>query len=207
VKLGPKIRDLRQRRGLTVQQLADASDLSKGFISQVENSRTTPSLATLQSIASALQTSVAYLVVEEERVPYVVRASERRHLEVEGDAWRVELLSTQPRRNLDLVLAELPPGVAAGDAAHVHHGEECVFVIEGKVRLSHGDEVHELDTGDTCQFDGRVPHIMENSGPGTARLLIAMAPAAFESPAPVHVGARPAQGAAHGAPRREPSRA
>jgi transcriptional regulator with XRE-family HTH domain len=54
MQLGRKIRDLRLRRGLTVQQLAEATGLSKGFISQVENSRTSPSLATLQDLARAL---------------------------------------------------------------------------------------------------------------------------------------------------------
>ena len=74
MQLGKKIRDLRFRRGMTVQQLAEATGLSKGFISQVENSRTSPSLATLQDLARSLETSVAYLVVEEEQVPHVVRA-------------------------------------------------------------------------------------------------------------------------------------
>jgi transcriptional regulator with XRE-family HTH domain len=64
--LGQKIRDLRLRRGLTVQKLAEASGLSKGFVSQVENGRTSPSLATLYDIARSLETSVASLVVEEE---------------------------------------------------------------------------------------------------------------------------------------------
>lgn len=66
MQLGQKIRDLRLRRGLTVQKLAEASGLSKGFVSQVENGRTSPSLATLYDIARSLETSVASLVVEEE---------------------------------------------------------------------------------------------------------------------------------------------
>src|SRR5258705_9980326 len=98
MQLGKKIRDLRLRRGLTVQQLAEATGLSKGFISQVENNRTSPSLATLQDLARALETSVAYLVVEEEQVPFVVRASDRPRLHVGGNTSRVEVLSAQPKR-------------------------------------------------------------------------------------------------------------
>ena len=59
MQLGKKIRDLRLRRGMTVQQLAEASGLSKGFISQVENSRTSPSLATLQDLARSLDRAIA----------------------------------------------------------------------------------------------------------------------------------------------------
>ena len=180
MQLGRKIRDLRLRRGLTVQQLAEASGLSKGFISQVENDRTSPSLATLRDLAVALETSVAYLVVEEDQVPHVVRKAERPRVQVGGNTSRVEVLSAQPKRNLELLMAELPPGLNAGDKRHYHHGEEIVVVLEGRVRLTCGNQVLVLETGDSCHYDGRVPHAVENCGSGTARLLIAMPPAAFE---------------------------
>jgi transcriptional regulator with XRE-family HTH domain len=178
--LGRKIRDLRLRRGFTVQQLATASGLSKGFISQVENGRTSPSLATLRDLASALKTSVAYLVVEEEQVPHVVRARERPRLHVGGNTSKVEVLSAQPKRNLDLIMAELPPGMPAGDKRHYHHGEECLLVLEGRVSVACADHRLVLEAGDSCHIDGRVPHAVENCGPVVARVLIAMTPAAFE---------------------------
>ncbi len=178
--LGRKIRDLRLRRGLTVQQLAAASRLSKGFISQVENGRTSPSLATLRDLALALQTSVAYLVVEEEQSPHVVRAQERPRVHVGGNTSKVEVLSAQPKRNLEMMLAELPPGMPAGDKRHYHHGEECMLCLEGRVSVVYGDHRLVLETGDSCHYDGRLPHAVENCGPGIARVLIAITPAAFE---------------------------
>jgi transcriptional regulator with XRE-family HTH domain len=178
--LGRKIRDLRLRRGLTVQQLAASSGLSKGFISQVENGRTSPSLATLRDLARALKTSVAYLVVEEEQIPHVVRAQERPRVHVGGNTSKVELLSAQPKRNLELLLAELPPGMSAGDKRHYHHGEECLLCLDGRVSVVCGDHRLVLEAGDSCHWDGRLPHAIENCGPGIARVLIAMTPAAFE---------------------------
>jgi transcriptional regulator with XRE-family HTH domain len=186
MQLGKKIRDLRLRRGLTVQQLADASGLSKGFISQVENHRTSPSLATLSMLARTLETSVAYLVVEEEQVPYVVRAYDRPHIKVGGNTSQVELLSAVPKRNLELVLAELPPGLSAGHKRHFHHGEEIVMCLEGRLRLTCGYHVILLEQGDSCHYDGRVPHAVENAGETVARVLIAMTPAAFEPLIRVH---------------------
>ena len=180
MQLGKKIRDLRLRRGLTVQQLAEATGLSKGFISQVENSRTSPSLATLQDLARSLETSVAYLVVEEEQVPHVVRACDRPRLQVGGNTSRVEVLSALPKRNLELIVAELPPGQTAGDKRHYHHGEEVVLCLEGRVSLTCGEHVIVLETGDSCHYDGRVPHAAENLGTTMARVIIAMTPAAFE---------------------------
>ena len=180
MQLGSKIRDLRLRRKLTVQQLARASGLSKGFISQIENEHASPSLATLRSLARTLQISVAYLVVEEEPAPCVVRAGERSRVHVGGNTSRVEVLSAQPKRNLELLLAELPPGLTAGDKRHFHHGEECLLCLEGRLRLAFGPHEVVLEPGDSCHYDGRVPHAVENCGATTARLLIAMTPAAFE---------------------------
>jgi len=196
VQLGKKVRDLRLRRGLTVQQLAVASDLSKGFISQVENERTSPSLATLLDLARALETSVAYLVVEEDQVPFVVRSKDRRRLSPGGDAPAFEVLSASPKRNLELLIVELPAGVPAGEARHCHHGEECVLCMDGRLTLRFEARTLVLETGDSCHFDGRVPHAFENAGTTTARVLIAITPAAFDPAARV-AGAR--NGAAHGA--------
>lgn len=178
--LGPKIRDLRLRKGMTVQQLADASGLSKGFISQVENGHTRPSLSTLQGLAESLSTSVAYLVVSAETAPHVVRRAERRKVSVRGNTSKVEILSAQPPRNLELAIAELPPGLSAEGKLHFHHVEECILCLEGRLKLTYGEHVVVLEEGDACHFDGRSPHAVENVGDRTARVLIAVTPAAFE---------------------------
>jgi len=180
MQLGKKIRDLRFRRGLTVQQLAEASSLSKGFISQVENDRTSPSLATLRDLARALDTSVAYLVVEDDQVPYVVRGSDRPRIHQTGNPARLEVLSAQPRRNLELLMAEIPPGSSAGNGRHFPQGEECVVCLEGRVTVTCGQHRMVLDTGDSCHYDGGAPHAIENTGTSNARVIIAITPVAFE---------------------------
>jgi transcriptional regulator with XRE-family HTH domain len=178
MQLGRKIRDLRLRRGLTVQQLAEATGLSKGFVSQVENGRTSPSLATLHDLARSLETSMAYLVVEEDQAPYVVRRAERPNMSVNGNGSRVEVMSAQPRRSLELLHAELPPGTKMSDKRQFHHGEEVVLCVEGRVSLTCGEHVVILEAGDSCHYDGRVPHSLENAGDVPARLFIALTPAA-----------------------------
>jgi transcriptional regulator with XRE-family HTH domain len=209
MQLGRKIRDLRLRRGLTVERLARATSLSKGFISQLENGRTSPSLATLRNLARALEISVAYLVVEEEQTPFVVRAGERPRVPIGGNTSRVEMLSAVPRRNLDLMMAELPPRRSAGGKRHYHHAEEVVVCLEGTVALTYGDQRIVLEAGDSCHFDGRVPHAAENCGEGTARVLIAVSPASVEpvirdvAPAGRAAGSR-AGGAARALTRRIP---
>jgi mannose-6-phosphate isomerase-like protein (cupin superfamily) len=165
---------------MTVQQLAHASGLSKGFISQVENDRTSPSLATLRDLARALDTSVAYLVVEDDHMPYVVRHSQRPRVHLNGNGSQVEVLSAQPRRNLELLMAEIPPGGSAGKEARAYDGEQCIVCLEGRVSVTCGEHRLVLEVGDSCHYDARAPHQMENPGQTNARVLIASTPAAFE---------------------------
>jgi transcriptional regulator with XRE-family HTH domain len=181
MQLGKKIRSLRFRRGLTVQQLAEASNLSKGFISQVENDRTSPSLATLRDLARALDTSVAYLVVEDEQAPYVVREFARPKIQREGSAARVEVLSAQPRRALEVLMAELPPGASSGPGREFPSGEQCIVCLEGQVAVNCGEHRVVLDAGDACHHDGHLPYTVENSGGVPARAMISIAPHAYDS--------------------------
>jgi transcriptional regulator with XRE-family HTH domain len=180
MQLGRKIRDLRLRHGLTVHQLATASGLSKGFISQLENGITSPSLASLAGLAEVLDTSVAYLVTPDSEAMHVVRKDERRRIQVGGNSGRVEVLTPATVRNLDVVMAELPPGLTAGDKKHYHQGEEFLVCLEGRIRVTCSGQIAELETGDSAHFDGRAPHAVENIGEHTARLLIVVTPAAFE---------------------------
>ena len=69
---------------------------------------------------------------------------------------------------------------SAGDKRHYHHGEECVVCLAGRVRLTCGSQVVILEEGDSCHYDGRVPHAVENAGDTLARVLLAMTPASFE---------------------------
>ena len=181
MKLGRKIRDLRLRRGLTVLQLASASGLSKGFISQLENDVAAPSLQSLDELARALGTSVAYLVAADSPGMSVVRRGERRKVRLAGDAGLGECLTPATERNLDVVMAELPPGLSVGEARHCHHGEQCLVCLEGRVRVTCAGMVTELEPGDAAHFDGRTPHALENPGDRVARLLIVITPAAYES--------------------------
>ena len=186
MQLGKRIRGLRFRRGLTVQQLAEASGLSKGFISQVENDRTSPSLATLRDLARALETSIAFLVVEDDQKPHVVRERERPRFHFGAGGSSVEILSAQPKRNIELLMADLPPGASTGGDRPYEQGEVCVMCVTGQIRFVTGDHAVTLEVGDSCHYDGRAPHTLENCGPTAARVLIAATPANLESSVTVH---------------------
>ena len=166
---------LRHRRGMTVEA-ARRRERPQGLISQVENSRTSPSLATLNDSRRLLQTPVAYLVVEEEGAVRHPRNERKR-----GGSAEKRRGSRAPAQQSasELLQAECSRTVA-GDKLHYHHGEEIVLCLEGRVQLTCGQHTVILEAGDSCHYDGRVPHAVENAGDVVARVLIAITPAAFE---------------------------
>ncbi|HWP34373.1 MAG TPA: XRE family transcriptional regulator, partial [Thermodesulfobacteriota bacterium] len=182
MKLGRKIRSVRLGKGITIQDIARRTGLSKGFLSQVENDKTSPSLGTLERIAEALSIPLTYLLLEEHRAPVLIRRGERQVLIDEASQGRLEYLSPLTGRSLQLVLVELPAGRAAGDRRHQHEGEEACWVLAGSVRVSQGELALTLHEGDAFFWDGSVPHVIENPGPQAARLLLAMSP-----PAPLRI--------------------
>lgn len=185
MKLGRKIKRVRTGKGITIQDIAERSGLSKGFLSQVENDKTSPSLNTLERIADALETPLTYLLLGERQQPTLVRRGERQVLIDEASQGRVEYLSPISGRSLQLVVVELPAGCAVGGDTHAHEGEEACWVLSGSVRVRQGEHGAVLGEGDAYQWDASAPHVIENPGPAPARLLVAMTPPAAMRVVPV----------------------
>ncbi|MGE5674710.1 MAG: cupin domain-containing protein [Mycobacterium leprae] len=168
--LGARIRQTRTQKGITLQELADKSGLSKGFICQLENDKASPSLQALEKLAGSLGVSLAYLFLTPEETIHVVRRTERQEYHIGPDGTLVQLLSG-PRRNLTMVVIELPVGTSSGGDNHLHDGEECHLVLEGILRYSQGDESAVLQSGDSAHWNGFIPHRIENCGQTPARIL------------------------------------
>ncbi len=181
--IGSRLREARQQRGMTIQELASVTNLSKGFLSQVENDKASPSLDTLERIAQAVDVPLAYILLPNERRMHVLRAADRPAYRYGEAGLRVEVLSPLPQRGLAVQQVELPPGAASGDTDHFHAGEECHIVLSGTVRAEQGNESVMLHAGDSLYWDGSIPHRVVNTGTEPARLMIALAaPAHFAPP-------------------------
>jgi transcriptional regulator with XRE-family HTH domain len=179
MNLGKRIQDLRRRRGLTTGELAARVQVTSGFISQLEHSKTDPSLQTLQRVAAALQVPLSYLLLDDESRPQVIRRGERNVIHVGNGGLCASILSPLPSRNLELVLLELPPGGVPWAKLEFHDGHECHLVVKGKVRACYGDESYLLDEGDSIFWDGTAPHRLENVGDEEAQIVMALTPPAF----------------------------
>ena len=170
-KVGARVRSLRRERGLTIEQLAAATGLTKGFISQLERDRTAPSLSSIARICDALGVS---LTPSSSRSPprhSSAATSARRstpHFPSEN-----HLLSSRDEVRFQAIESVLAPGAGAGDELSSLPGEmEFVYVLGGTLQLQVGDETHVLGEGDAFTYPLSKPHTWRNgSDTESARVL------------------------------------
>ena len=180
LQLGPRIRSLRQARQVTLRELAERAGVTESFLSQVEREVTSPSIASVQRIARALDLGIAELFVEEPPLGRVVRRGDRRRIVYNGLNAVDEFLTAGRDGRLQVILTTLEPGGGTGDEAYVHESdEEVVIVLEGRLELWVGDEVHLLGDGDAITYSSRQPHRNRNPGPGRAVIRFCATPPSY----------------------------
>lgn len=169
--IGSKIRSIRNRKKITIAQICEATGLSKGFISNVENNNTSPSISTLQTIATFLKVPLPYLLLEKDEQMKVIRKNERTVSTAQEKDLKVEHLAS--RGGLSIRIVELPPGASTGEK-NAHEGEECHLVLKGKILAEQGEDSYILEEGDTFSWCASAPHFVKNIGSEFAQVLIAV---------------------------------
>jgi len=177
MQIGQRIRALRERRKLTIADLAKRTGYTPGFISQVENDQTNLSINSLLKMAQALGASVNAFFDEPKAQHRVVRKEMRGQIVFPQRGMTEHLLSPTLKGKMQMILSELEPGGTTGPEPYTHDSdEECGFVIEGQIRVWVGGESYELSQGDTITFESRIPHRWECTGRKRAIVLWTMTP-------------------------------
>ncbi len=178
MEIGRKIRDLRILNGLTQEELADRSELSKGFISQLENDVTSPSIATLEDILQCLGTSLQAFFASAEN-PQQVVFGEEDYFEKIDDAYhnKTEWIIPNAQKNamepIRLTLA--PGGKTYPDTPH--EGEEFGYVLAGEISLVVGSQTYQARAGEAFYFTpDRTHYITSKKG---AEILWVSTPPSF----------------------------
>ncbi len=173
--LGRKLKNVRERRGLTLRQVAAAAGISESMVSQIEHDRVSPSVDTLLALADTLEVNLDYLFQDIRSGPRVaiVRKAERASRELRGVRYEQLTAMTDPteRHAIEAVIVEIPPGRERGNREHGHPGNELGVVLQGQGILEHGRETYELGEGDSVSFASRTPHTLRNTGAGVLRTL------------------------------------
>lgn len=177
--IGERIRSRRNELGMSLRGLADRVDLTASFLSQIERDLADPSIKSLRRIADALDVPMLYFLVEEESASPVVRKNERRKLFLPRTKATFELLTPDLNRKMELFISRVNPGQP--NVAHrlTRPTEECLFVMEGQLRIQLDDVAYDLDAGDSIYFEGQRLRGMIATGNEQVVFLSALTPAIF----------------------------
>jgi len=143
VRVGERIKELRERKGLSLKEVADLTGFSTALLSQMENHLVSPSLGTIVKLARALSVKVGDFLGETEGEPFtIVRKDERkmvsRFASKEGVkyGYSYESLGFDKKdRHMEPFIVKLEPATVKAAKTSVHEGEEFIFVLEGEMEV------------------------------------------------------------------------
>lgn len=178
--LGNQVRKLRNKRSLTLQDLAGLTGLSKPNLSQIENNLVTPPIATLLKIATALGVPIGYFFQEspQERNMIVVRKEDRYGVakgpHISHIGYQYEPLA-YPKidKSMEPFIVEMEEREASDIVFNNHRGEEFLYVLHGCLEFYYGEDRVLLAEGDSLYFDSIIPHGYRGvDGPATTLVVI-----------------------------------
>ncbi len=175
--IGHRLKQMRIRQSLTLEELASRSELTKGFLSQLERNLTTPSIATLADILEALGSSLGEFFSEEEQEQIVFRKND--FFVDERDDYVVHWIVPNTQKNeMEPILMEIP-AKSRSFSVNPHNGEEFGYVLDGTVTLVVGGKRSLVRKGETFYLKGREDHELQNGGSRTAKVLWVSTPPIF----------------------------
>lgn len=173
LNLGQKIKTLRQQRGMSLQQMADKTSLSKPLLSQIESEVVAPPVATLLKISKALNVNIGYFFQAEEsgKKAVIVRKNERKQVfrRIHEDSSRVgyyyeSLAYPKVDKHMEPFQVQFEVKKKEDLLFFTHKGEEFVFVLDGQLEFNYEEETFVLEPGDSLYFDSSLPHAFRAVG-------------------------------------------
>jgi transcriptional regulator with XRE-family HTH domain len=168
-RLGGRVKELRRGRGLTLDELADLSGVSRAMISKLERGEKNPTLVVAAKLAEGLGVTLSRLAGMEERREVVLVPRERRMVMRDPETgFERQLLSPNfVGRGVEFIRNEIPEGSTSGAFPPHRRGvEEHIVVERGTLRATIGGEEYLLGEGDALYFEADVPHHFDNAGEG-----------------------------------------
>ena len=176
--LGNRLRDLRRDQGLSLRALAEKSGLSANTLSLIENGKTSPSVATLQQIALALNIPItAFFEAQSSRDPVIHTRRGHRTSSAFRHGRLEELGSGVGNEGLQPFIVTFDPRADSGPQPLSHDGSEFVMCMSGRVIYNVAGEDYTLEPGDSLLFSSRIPHTWFNPLDEPSQVMIVMATA------------------------------
>jgi DNA-binding transcriptional MerR regulator/mannose-6-phosphate isomerase-like protein (cupin superfamily) len=175
--LGLRLRLVRSSRGLSLAEVANEVGISVGFLSAIERSAMSASVATLRRLAKFYKLNILDFFDQSGAKQYLVRPSERRQLQA-SDGVRMELLAWG-NPVMEPHLFHVAPGAGSGEEEYSHEGEEFLFLLSGALSLVVDGKEFWLQKGDSFYFESSTPHRWANTTKKEAVVLWVNTPPTF----------------------------
>ncbi len=177
--IGSRLRAARHAQQFTIDQLAVATGLTKGFISRIERDMTSPSVATLVALCEVLNVSIGDLFAVS--AGELVTAATAPRINLGGIDVNERLLTPRGESRVQVVRSTVSPGGTGGDKFYtVNSPVDAVHVLAGSLTVVFSDRNFTLAPGDTLTFDGREPHTWHGDAVTESELIWVLAPAAWQ---------------------------
>lgn len=177
-QIGVRIRDLRSQNGLTQEELANRTELTKGFISQLERGLTAPSMSTLLDIVECLGTNLSDFFREEGGQQIVFPREDYFEKEDEYGNSVSWLIATAQSRSLEPILVHLQPGQST-PMDKPHEGEEFGYVLDGRIKVHYADQSYVVRKGDSFIFQANKRHCISSASKKVSAILWVSSPPSF----------------------------
>lgn len=177
--IGQRIRQLRNKNGLTLEELASRCELTKGFLSQLERNLTSPSISTLEDIVEALGMTM-YDFFKEDKEEKLVFAPEDFFVDKKEDHTITWIVPNAQKNEMEPILLDLP-AQGVSQTVYPHEGEEFGYVLNGRIKLIFQDNTKSLSvkSGQTFYIRGDREHYLKNDSKQNAKVLWICTPPIF----------------------------
>jgi len=178
--IGGKIKELREKKSLTMKQLSDLVPCTPSLISQIERGKADPSIATLKKIASALNSNIVdFFSFSPIQDDVITRSEHRTVLQLPRWDARIQCLTRNPsRKKMQAFYTLIKPG-GGSHGLYSHEGEEFGIVLKGEMELLLGEETHVVREDDSFYFSSTVPHDWNNRGKEDVVVIWVITPPTF----------------------------
>jgi len=178
VKVGERVRQVREKRGLSLEDISSRTDIDITLLSQIEEGQVAPPLGTIIKLAKALEMKMGYFISGKGDQAYTIVRREDRKIVSRYDSKKVKhygyeyesLAPLKKNRHMEPFLVTLEPSKTEEERS-THAGQEFIFVLQGKMEVRLEEETHILVPGDAIYYDSTLPHLVKCHGPETTKIL------------------------------------
>ena len=177
--IGNRIKELRIKNNLTLEDLASRTELSKGFLSQIERNLSSPSISTLEDITEVLGISLKDFFKEESDTKYIYSKKDY-FVDEKDDSTITYLIPSGQINNMETIILELEKGGVSQDIK-THEGEELAYVLKGKIKIEDlsNNQSYIANKGETFYLKGEFKHRLVNIGDDKAKIIWISSPSIF----------------------------